>query len=64
MEELCMISIDDGETISMGGCSRNMSHVNVHPDGTRIAFTDSEREIKIWVMENFLPPMEEKHERR
>lgn len=34
--------------------------MSIHPDGKRIAFYNREEIREIWVMENFLPPSEEK----
>ena len=36
---------------------RSQRRFGVHPDGRRIAFTKSEMQFEIWVMENFLPEM-------
>jgi len=60
---------------SVGGTAQNLGlimqefqYLSVHPDGRRITFASRpSREAlqnEIWVMENFLPPLEEKHERR
>lgn len=38
-------------------------HLNIHPDGQRIAFASMVGDMmlpEIWVMENFLPELEDK----
>ena len=33
--------------------------LSLHPDGRRLAFTTEAQKLEIWVMENFLPAVEE-----
>ncbi len=60
---------------SVGGAAQNLGLImqefqflSVHPDGRRITFASRPPQgafqNAIWVMENFLPPLEEKQERR
>ncbi|MBI2618895.1 MAG: PD40 domain-containing protein [Ignavibacteriales bacterium] len=38
-------------------------NLGFHPDGSRIAFDSGERQVEIWVMENFLPKESGKNEK-
>ena len=60
---------------SVGGAAQNLGLImqefqflSVHPDGRRVTFASRPPQgafqNAIWVMENFLPPLEEKQERR
>ncbi len=61
MVELWRISANGGESQKLELAMSNLMHLRVHPDGRRIAFTASQQPAKseVWVMENFLPPLEE-----
>ena len=37
---------------------RAEAHLTFHPDGRRVAFTSERMATELWVMENFLPPLE------
>ena len=62
MVELWRIPANGGESQKLDLAMSNLMHMRVHPDGRGIAFTGSQQpeKIEIWVMENFLPPPEEK----
>ncbi len=37
---------------------RAEAHLTFHPDGRRVAFTSERMAQELWVMEDFLPPLE------
>jgi len=54
--ELWRVSADGGEPQRLGlTVGRQMGGLRPHPDGRRLATTDFEANMEVWVMENFLP---------
>jgi Tol biopolymer transport system component len=58
---LWRISTDGGEPQRLNLKMGYVNHVRFHPDGRRIAFTArAEGKIEVWVMENFLPELNDR----
>ena len=47
-----------GEPQKIGLATQDRTTLAIHPDGRQIAFTAGEPKQEVWVMENFLPPLE------
>jgi len=59
--EVWQIPAEGGQPQSLGLSTTDMtSSISIHPDGNRIAFSSGQRKAEVWVMENFLPQVEEK----
>ena len=56
--ELWRIPAEGGEPEKVGLRTHEWATVAIHPDGRQIAFTAGEPKREVWVMENFLPPLE------
>jgi len=63
--EVWRIPLEGGEPHKLGleVEGLGLGRLTIHPDGRRIAFVSERGGVDIWVMENFLPPLEEKQER-
>lgn len=55
-QELWRVSVDGGEAISTGLSYERLGGIAFHPNGRQLAFSGSELEHELWVMENFLEP--------
>ena len=55
---LWRISPEGGDPQKVWQSDKRNSGLSVHPDGQQIAFSTSEQDLEIWVMENFLPKEE------
>ncbi|MBK5291342.1 MAG: PD40 domain-containing protein [Acidobacteriia bacterium] len=55
MCELVRVPIDGGKPQPTGFKMANIRHLNVSPDGSRIAFQAGEYKGETWTLENFLP---------
>ncbi|MFC1717267.1 TolB family protein, partial [Candidatus Poribacteria bacterium] len=55
--QLWRIPVEGGEPENLGLTMGRIEHLDVHPDGHRIAFTGPglTRDPEVWVMENILP---------
>ncbi len=63
MPELCQVPISGGQSQTLDLKMAGAFHFSLHPDGQRIAFNSygtSKKEPEIWVMENFLPLVQNK----
>jgi Tol biopolymer transport system component len=56
--ELWLIPVKGGEPRKVDLTAENMRELRVHPDGRRVAFTAGQDKQEVWVMENFLPPVQ------
>ncbi len=52
---LWRISPEGGEPQKLWQSDKGNFGLSIHPDGQQIAFSTSEQDLEIWVMENFLP---------
>jgi len=52
---LWRISPEGGDPQKLWQSDKRISGLSIHPDGQQIAFSTSEHDEEIWVMENFLP---------
>ena len=52
---LWRVPLAGGEASELGLAMQYLSHISLHPDGRRIAFTAGKFNNEVWVMENFLP---------
>jgi Tol biopolymer transport system component len=56
--QLWRVAAEGGEPQRLGlTVGRQMGGLRPHPDGRRLATTDFEANLEVWVMENFLPPL-------
>jgi len=56
--ELWRIPVEGGPREKVGLATQGWATLAIHPDGRQIAFTAGEPKQEVWVMENFLPPLE------
>ena len=56
--ELWRIPVDRGAPQKIGVATTNRASLSVHPNGQQIAFTAGEENPEVWVMEDFLPPLQ------
>ena len=57
--ELWRVAADGGEPRKIGVTVKRMSQLSIHPDGRRLAFSAGRNNDEVWMMENFLPALEE-----
>lgn len=62
MIELWRIPIDGGAPRKLGFESKSLTNLRLNPDGRRLAFgfAGDEGDSGVWVIENFLPPLQQK----
>ncbi len=53
--ELWRVNVQTAQQQQIGGSLEHLRHVDVHPDGRRLAFTLEQLGSELWVMEGFLP---------
>lgn len=58
--EIWQIPVEGGQPQNLGLFTTAISPISIHPDGKRVAFSFGQPKAEMWVMENFLPPKEEK----
>jgi Tol biopolymer transport system component len=66
MPELWVISAQGGEprkldlpkSFQNSAMAVNLRQPSIHPDGRHIAYTAGRDTSEVWVMENFLPPLD------
>ena len=52
---LWRVSVERGESKTLGLAMNRLRHIRLHPDGRHIAFSAGKNKGEVWVMENFLP---------
>ncbi len=57
MDELVAFPVEGGEPRVLAAMPQ-ISNPSVSPDGRRILFTGARRRLELWVMRNFLPPLQ------